>query len=110
MCLHFKHHLRQRRLSEPSVKEAENTLGVKANKKMVQQHFVKKSRKVIIDKKNEVPKMTMILCIFELRNGRTNMHGILIIDATYRLNNLCMPLYVMMIMDGNGDSSMANRL
>lgn len=30
--------------------------------------------------------------------------GILMIDATYKLNDLRLPLYVMLIVDGNGES------
>ena len=29
---------------------------------------------------------------------------LILIDATYKLNNLSMPLYIMMVVDGNGES------
>jgi zinc finger SWIM domain-containing protein 3 len=29
---------------------------------------------------------------------------ILLVDATYKLNDLCLPLYVMLAIDGNGES------
>jgi len=32
---------------------------------------------------------------------------LLMVDATYRLNNLKMPLYVMVVEDGNGGSEIA---
>ena len=33
---------------------------------------------------------------------------VLMVDSTYKLNNLRMPLYVMLIVDGNGQSEVAS--
>ena len=34
----------------------------------------------------------------------SNFPELLLIDATYKLNDLRMPLYIMMVVDGNGES------
>ena len=40
----------------------------------------------------------------EMRSAFALYPELLLIDATYKLNNLNMPLYVLMIVDGNGES------
>lgn len=40
----------------------------------------------------------------EWRNMYTHFPELILIDATYKLNNLRMPLYIMMVVDGNGES------
>ena len=38
------------------------------------------------------------------QNTYSRFPELLLIDATYKLNNLKMPLYVLMVVDGNGES------
>lgn len=40
----------------------------------------------------------------EMRTTFASYPELLLIDATYKLNDLNMPLYVLMIVDGNGES------
>ena len=40
----------------------------------------------------------------EMRSAFASYPELLLIDATYKLNDLNMPLYVLMIVDGNGES------
>ena len=34
---------------------------------------------------------------------------IILVDATHKLNDLCLPLYVMMVIDRNGESEIVGR-
>ena len=43
----------------------------------------------------------------EMRSVFASYPELLLIDATYKLNNLNMPLYVLMSVDGNGESEIA---
>ena len=40
----------------------------------------------------------------EMKNIFASYPELLLIDATYKLNDLHMPLYVLMVVDGNGES------
>ena len=40
----------------------------------------------------------------EMRSAFVSYPELLLIDATYKLNDLNMPLYVLMVVDGNGES------
>ena len=50
----------------------------------------------------------VLSCIYFQTKSWQNMFerfpGLILIDATHKLNNLNMPLYVIMVVDGNGES------
>lgn len=51
---------------------------------------------------------TMFCPVSSQKQSWQNMYArypeLILIDATYKLNNLRMPMYVLMVMDGNGES------
>lgn len=69
---------KQRKLDEASKSEARELLKLKVNKKLFQEHLSCMSGKVVTLKD--------------------------MVNATYKLNELRMPLYLMMVVDSNGQS------
>ena len=48
--------------------------------------------------------------VFFQKQSWQNMYArypeLILIDATYKLNNLRMPMYILMVVDGNGESKL----
>nr|XP_047141034.1 protein FAR-RED IMPAIRED RESPONSE 1-like [Hydra vulgaris] len=135
----FMHLPHQRHLDRDEKDEINHMLAVKANKKLIQQHMMKSTRKVItlkdvqninqalrnqdnnnlttllsemLKQKDSVTEVVVndanqlqALCYQENKMMKLFAHysELLLLDATYKLYNLCMPLYVLMCVDGNGE-------
>ncbi|XP_065666536.1 uncharacterized protein LOC136087521 isoform X3 [Hydra vulgaris] len=135
----FMHLPHQCQLDVDEKNEMTHMLAVKANKKLIQQHMMKSTGKVITLKdiqninqafKNQDDKnLTTLLnemlkqkdsvtevvinddnqlqALYYQENKMMKLFAyypeLLLLDATYKLNNLRMPLYVLMCVDGNGE-------
>uniref|UniRef100_A0A1X7VBH7 ZSWIM1/3 RNaseH-like domain-containing protein n=1 Tax=Amphimedon queenslandica TaxID=400682 RepID=A0A1X7VBH7_AMPQE len=118
----FSHLPQQRRLNETQ-KEVKTMLQLNVNKKLLQRHLTLESGRVVILKVLAVAELqksqgsvvevvanenNMLLAIFyqdsKMRDLYSHYPEVLFVYATHKLNELRMPLYVLFVEDGNGES------
>ena len=144
----FRHHPKNRKWDESSMKEAEEMLRVDPNRKLVRQHFAEKTGKTLIMRDihniawnlkcqgsksassspvedlckwvvEKYPSMklevvledgTVVGLFFQdpqMMSAFDRFPEVVLMDATYKTNNQDMALYMMLCIDGNGESQVA---
>uniref|UniRef100_A0A1X7VIP8 ZSWIM1/3 RNaseH-like domain-containing protein n=1 Tax=Amphimedon queenslandica TaxID=400682 RepID=A0A1X7VIP8_AMPQE len=137
----YKHLPHQRKLSEPEKEKAMSLLGMKANKKLVQESLSQQSGNIILlkdlsklstqakkgNRRNDLDSVAKLLiekygaCVEVCSDDEQNFRGLLFkdkqmseafeaysellfMDATYKLLDLNLPVFIMLCEDSNGQS------
>ncbi|RUS79430.1 hypothetical protein EGW08_012807 [Elysia chlorotica] len=87
------------------MEQVKTMLRMKANKKLLQQHIRKETGRCSFE---VVEKEGVLQALFYQRTEWQHIYKkypeVILIDATYKLNDLRMPLYLILCVDGNGES------